>query len=112
VNVVMTPPVTFLIMLVLGIAFFMLAKKIAARGKDHPSKRQPYACGEEFETEKLQLKYHTFFRLALVFGILHIISLVITTMPKDISSRMIALLYLIAAALTMLILFENDAKDE
>ena len=107
-----TPLSIFLIFLLLGTVFFTLVRKIAAPGKDHPHKREPYACGEEMETSNIMLSYHSFFRVALLFGILHIVALVITTMPSELSRRGVAIAYLAAAAVTMIILFEKEQPIE
>lgn len=107
-----SPLFIFLFFLLLGIAFFALVSKFAAPGKDHPHKREPYACGEELDTGNIMLTYHSFFRVALLFGILHIVALVITTMPSELSRRGVAIAYLAAAAVTMIILFEKEQPIE
>ena len=104
------PMVAFFLFLALGAGFFALAAKIAAPGTEHPGKREPYACGEEIEPNNILLTYHSFFRVALVFGILHIAALVISTIPKDLPNRSVAFFYLAAAAITMIILFEREEK--
>lgn len=107
-----TPLAIFLTFLILGIVFFAAASRISSPGKDCAHKREPYACGEDFESNNILLTYHSFFRVALLFGILHIVALVITTMPGDLSLRGIAIIYLAAAAAAMLILFEREETRE
>jgi len=109
-QILTTPLATFFLFLVLGAAFFGIVRKIAAPGKDHTAKREPYACGEDIEPNNIMLTYHSFFRVALMFGILHIVALVITTIPEGLSNRSIAVIYLAAAAVTMVILFEREEK--
>ena len=111
-NLLLSPLSIFFLFILLGVGFFALVQKIAAPGKDHVHKREPYACGEDLETTNILLTYHSFFRVALLFGILHIVALVISTIPGDLTRRGVAITYVAAAAVAMIILFEREGNNE
>lgn len=102
------PSIIFISFLCLGALFFILIKNFAADGREYPGKREPYACGEEFIPGNIRLTYHAFFRTALVFGILHIVAMVITTMPEGVPNRFLVAIYLVSAVATIVILLEKD----
>ena len=110
IEILMTPLTAFLLFIVLGTVFFALVRTVAAHGKPHPDKREPYACGEDIEPNNILLSYHAFFRVALLFSILHIVALVITTIPEEFSNRSVTFIYLGAAIVTMVILLEREGS--
>jgi NADH:ubiquinone oxidoreductase subunit 3 (subunit A) len=94
----------------MGVAYglYRLGGKLGARGEDTPGKRQPYACGEDLSFSQTTLTYHAFFKLALMFGILHLASLVIATLPASATSRRLATLYLAGIGISVLVLTEGE----
>ena len=103
-----SPPVLFFLFLGLGWMILRISQRFSARGDQNPAKFLHYACGEDIDSPPLRLRYHAFFRLALLFGILHIVALMITTIPSVIQTHVYAVLYISAAALSMLILLERN----
>ena len=107
-NILLSPPVALSVFFALAYGLYHLGGKIAARGKDNPGKHQPYACGEDLGLSQVKLTYHAFFKLALMFGILHLASLVIATLPPSGTSRRLATLYLIGIGISVLVLTEGE----
>jgi hypothetical protein len=105
-----SPPVVFLFFMVMGWALLAGGKKIAAKGEDSAGKHMHYSCGEDLDVPNFGLNYHQFFRLALLFGILHIVALVIATIPTESDIRFLPVLYLVSAGVGMFILLEYDER--
>lgn len=75
------PPVAFVIFLGVSFAIYGLGKKMAPKLKRVGGKLATYACGENFEGEKIQFGYRKFFFIALFFTIMHVAALVVATAP-------------------------------
>jgi NADH:ubiquinone oxidoreductase subunit 3 (subunit A) len=107
-SVLLSPPVVIGAFIGLAYALYRLGGRLAARGRDAPGKHQPYACGEEIPPPKAQLTYHAFFRLALMFGILHLATIVLSTLPFETVSHRLAIAYLVAIGISVLSLTEGE----
>ncbi len=110
-QLLLSPPVASVFFLALGCAVYVLAGRFAARGQDDSGKRQPYACGEEIVPPQTQLHYHAFFRLALMFSVLHLSALVVSTLSPGATSHRIAIVYLIGIGISVWLL-ESYAEQE
>ncbi len=88
------------IFLLISFSLYWLGGRISAQGTESPGKHEPYACGESLAPPKVLLSYHAFFRLALMFGILHVTALVISTLPLESTSHRIALIYVAAVGIS------------
>ena len=106
-NIFLSPPFALTVFMALAYGLYRLGGKIAAQGEDDPGKHQPYACGEDLGLSQVKLTYHAFFKLALMFGILHLASLVIATLPAGGTSRRLATLYLVGIGISVLVLTEG-----
>lgn len=106
-NYLFLPPVAFLI--VLGVVSFQayLMKKFAAQGKDSYGKTKAYSCGESGCEHHIQPDYRQFFSFAFFFTIMHVVVLVIATVPIDFISNILAGIYVLAAIVGLLILFRR-----
>lgn len=84
-TILLSPPISFLIYLLLsmGISFFF--KRIAARGLQSKGKLKAYACGEDMEENQGQPDYSDFFKFAFFFTIMHVVVLVVATDPGGLS---------------------------
>jgi hypothetical protein len=107
-NILLNPPFAFGVFLALAYGLYRLGGRLAARGEDAPGKHQPYACGEDVGLSQVQLTYHAFFKVALMFGILHLATLVVATLPAGGSSRRLATLYLLGIGISVLVLSEGE----
>jgi len=106
-----SPPILFAIFISLGGLMLGVGKLIAAKGTDNPGKFIHYSCGEDLDTPHLELNYHAFYRLALLFGILHIVALAISTIPAKADIKILSVTYVIGAAVSILILLERDGHE-
>ena len=107
-NILLSPPFALAVFMGVAYGLYRLGGKLAARGEDNPGKHQPYACGEDLGLTQAQLSYHAFFKLALMFGILHLASLVIATLPASGTSRRLATLYLVGIGISVLVLTDGE----
>ena len=108
-SLLLSPPAAMCFFLGLVYAIYRLSETIAAPGHEHPGKCQPYACGEDLLPPEVQLAYHAFFRLALLFGILHMAALVVSTLPPDVTSHRTATAYLVGIAISVFVLAKRRA---
>lgn len=104
------PPVAFLIILGVNIGMMGLLSRLAIkpRGGLYQASRKAYACGEDISEHKVQVNYSEFFPFAFFFTILHVITLMVATIPiETLHSFFIALLYIAGAVTGLLILFRR-----
>ncbi len=92
-------PVVLVLFSGLGWALHARAGKWAARGEDSPGKHLPYACGEDLVPNQTEMSYQRFFRLALMFVIVHIVTLVIATLSREIEIRALATAFVLGVAI-------------
>ena len=104
----LTPPIMMAFFLGISFLLYWLGGRISARSEETPGKHEPYACGEDLTPPKVQLSYHAFFRLALMFGILHVTALVLTTLPMESTSHRIALIYMAAVGISVYVLTGSE----
>ena len=107
-NVFTSPAVAAGVFALLVYGLYRLGGWVGARGRDDPGKHQPYACGEELPPPRAQLSYHAFFRLALMFGILHLATLVLSTLPFAFAPYRLAGLYLAGIGISVLVLTKGE----
>jgi NADH-quinone oxidoreductase subunit A len=82
--------------------------KLSAKGKPGEGQGASYACGEDLPTHLMQPDYSQFFPFAFFFTILHVVALMISTIPvTTIGSFAIAVLYLAGALVSIMILFRR-----
>jgi NADH:ubiquinone oxidoreductase subunit 3 (subunit A) len=101
----LSPPMAFVIFLLLSFVFSKLVAKLAAKGKNSDGKLKAYACGEDIPTHKIQPNYKQFFSFAFFFTIMHIIALLLTTIPRGIPP--VAFVYILVAAIAIFILYKR-----
>lgn len=103
-NMFLSPPVAMSFFLALAYGLYRLSGVVSSPGQDHHGKHQPYACGEDLLPQRAQLTYRTFFWLALMFGILHLATLVVSTLPLGVTSHRIAIAYLVGIGISVFVL--------
>jgi len=98
--------------LIIFLALVMLARIL--RGCAFPKTdksagaQKSYACGEDLADQPAQPDYSQFFPFAFFFTILHVIALVIATVPKPtLATLVMAALYLAGASVGLLILIRK-----
>ena len=104
-----SPLILFSLFFLIGYVIMRLCERNAAKGEDNPAKFTHYSCGEDLDVPHLELDYHAFFRLALLFGILHIVALIISTASaSNANTKISSVLYVIGALFSMAILLEHN----
>jgi len=104
-KILLSPPVAFIILLAVIMLLTYLSKFIAAKGTVSAGKEEAYASGEDFKVHKVQPNYSQFFPFAFFFTIMHVVALIVATVPKEIS--LLAFIYVFVAFLALLILFRK-----
>ncbi len=106
----LSPPAAFIVFLGLAYALDRLGAAIAAPGEHHDDKHLAYTGGETVPPPASRLTYHAFFRLALLFGILHVAALVVSTLPSGGPSHLVALAYLAGVGISVVMLAGNGRE--
>jgi len=101
----LTPPIVFIIFLVLSLGLSGVTGIFATNGKDAPGKTRAYACGEDVQINQGTPEYGQFFEFAFFFTIMHVVVLIIATVPSGIS--LLSGIYLVVAALAIFILIRR-----
>ena len=104
-SILLTPPLAFLIYLLLSAGISRFAVVLSAKGKLSTGKEKAYACGEDVPDHRVQPDYSQFFPVAIFFTIMHVIALTVATVPSGIPA--VALLYIILAFISIFILFRR-----
>jgi NADH:ubiquinone oxidoreductase subunit 3 (subunit A) len=92
------PPLAFSLILLAVLFLSFLAKKAAFRGAQGPGAEKAYSCGEDMEENSFRPEYGQFFSFAFFFTIMHVVALVVATIPSGIPGYyFIAALYLVGA---------------
>ena len=105
-DLLLSPPIAFLIILAVVALLALSAKGLAARGKPSPGKHEPYACGQDIPTGRIQPGYDDFFHFALLFTVLEVAALVVATVTANAVWLGVAVLLVILLAIV--ILFRRD----
>ncbi len=106
----LSPPVAFLLMLgiVLIVLRVMSIFSCPSKGGAIGGKRKAYACGENMRENQGQPNYSQFFPFAFFFTIMHVLALIVATIPvHDWPAVQIAIGYLICSLIGLFILFRR-----
>ena len=106
-NYLLIPPVAFFVVLALVLLQARLVSKFAAKGSPSNGKNKSYACGEDVLDHRVQPDYSQFYSFAFFFTIMHVVVLVVATAPVDFMSDVMAGFYILAAIVSLLILFRR-----
>lgn len=111
--ILILPPAVFLLVLVFFLVISYFTGKISYKNPDNPEgKTKAYACGEDVKEHRIRPNYSEFFPFAFFFTLMHVIVLMIATSPEKISdSFAVALLFIAAAFLSILIIFRRERND-
>jgi NADH:ubiquinone oxidoreductase subunit 3 (subunit A) len=108
-NNFLVPPIAFLILLLTIVVLNYLFSKLAFRnnGQSEESKKA-YSCGEEFSGHLIQPDYSQFFPFAFFFTVLHVVAMVIATIPAVTQENFaIAVVYILGAIIGLFILMRK-----
>jgi len=108
-TILFSPPVAFIIVFLIILILFVLCSHNAFRRKGQSSgAKKAYACGEDFKGHFIQPDYSQFFPFAFFFTILHVVALIIATVPAEtVEIFAIAVVYVAAAIIGLLILLKK-----
>ena len=102
-TLLLTPPAAFIIVLLAVIFLNRVFSVLSFKNKQSEESKESYACGEDFHEHMIQPDYGQFFPFAFFFTILHVIVLVVATVPKEnIQTFAMAVIYIIGAALGLI----------
>jgi NADH:ubiquinone oxidoreductase subunit 3 (subunit A) len=102
-----SPPVAFLVFLVIGYLIYALGSRLAPKLKKQGGKLATYACGEDLPGVKLQFGYRLFFFIALFFTMMHVAALVIATIPGG-KIAFFGIIYILMIFLSIMALITRD----
>jgi NADH-quinone oxidoreductase subunit A len=108
-ELLLTPPVVFIAVLVAALFFAYVLSKLALKPKNIPAGlTKEYSCGEDIKTHMIQPDYSQFFPFAFYFTILHVVALMIATVPMaTIQTFMIAVVYILGAIVGLFVLYKR-----
>jgi NADH-quinone oxidoreductase subunit A len=109
-TLLLTPPIAFTIILVVSWLLSFLSAPLAYKGGKDEKKAltEAYACGEEMKVHRVQPEYSQFFPFAFFFTLLHVVTLVVATVPVvTIGALAVAVIYIAGALLGLWILFRR-----
>lgn len=106
---ILTPPIAFFLILSVSIILALLASRLAIKNKRSSDEyKKAYSCGEDFGGHLIQPDYRQFFPFAFFFTILHVVALMIATVPTETASSFwLALIYILCAITGLLILLRR-----
>jgi NADH-quinone oxidoreductase subunit A len=103
------PPIAFLLILAAGWGLLRTLGALSApASQTDGGKRKAYACGEDMKENRGQPNYSQFFPFAFFFTIMHVLALMVATVPmRDWSAVQIAMGYLLCSSIGLFILFRR-----
>jgi len=108
-EILLAPPAAFIIIFFATVILSIILARFAFRKRENSSESEKaYACGEDFKEHLIQPDYSQFFPFAFFFTILHVVALVIATVPTEtIETFTIAVVYVVGAIIGLLILLRK-----
>lgn len=103
-NIILSVPLVFLFFLAIISLGYVVLSRLSHEGLDHEEKYLPYTGGQHLPPSETKQSYRTFFRLGLLFGIVHVAALILATLPFNWEKHDIGLLYLIGIAISAFVL--------
>ena len=108
-TLILSPPIAFIIALLLALYLSYVLSKLAFQEKVRPKGQgKSYACGENIPDQMIEVDYSQFFPFAFYFTILHVVALMIATVPAvQPAALSIAIIYIIGAIIGLLVLYRR-----
>jgi hypothetical protein len=107
-NLLLQPFTAFLIFLALGYIIYHTAGDNTIYSGPPDQGHQTYTGGERIPRPSGKVHYQAFFWMALLFSILHMAALVISTLPFASIPKSLALIYLIGTGASIFVLTEEE----
>lgn len=107
------PPILFIIFICLCLIISFICSALAYKNsKIVDGRSKPYACGEDITHHRVQPDYKEFFSFAIFFTIMHVVALILTTVPKSsIHTTALTIFYLFCAIISLFILFRRQNEN-
>ena len=108
-NILLSPPIAFIILLLFVSLFSSLLSRISLHvNRDRSESKKAYACGEDFSENMIQPDYSQFFPFAFYFTILHVVALMAATVPvATLGTYLIAVVYVVGAIVGLFVLYRR-----
>ncbi len=103
-------PITFLAVLVIALILLRLLGLLSLPVKtpEGSGKGKAYACGEDVKDHRAQPDYQQFFPFAFFFTIMHVLALMVATVPGgSLPATAIAAGYAVSLAIGLFVLFRK-----
>jgi hypothetical protein len=106
-ELLLSPPVAFVLVLSAMVFFAYVLSKLALKPGILPyGLTKEYSCGEDLPTHMIQPDYSQFFPFAFYFTILHVVALMVATVPvASLETSLIAIVYIVGAMIGLFILY-------
>ena len=103
----LVPPIAFGLVLVAALGLSWGLSRLSFRRKVAPAGlTRPYACGEDLVGHMIQPDYSQFLPFAVFFTILHVVALIVATVPLQTPATfVIAVVYLLGAIVGLSVLY-------
>jgi NADH:ubiquinone oxidoreductase subunit 3 (subunit A) len=110
-ELLLSPPIAFIIVLATSLLMSYLSTPLSFKRKAGApgASTESYACGEDVPSPRVQPDYSQFFPFAFFFTILHVVTLMVATVPTaSAGSFTIAVIYLAGAMFGLFLLFGRN----
>lgn len=108
-HIILSPPLAFIALFVVIGLLVLWASRLAVRPSSvQQGTLKAYACGEDVKDHRARPDYGQFFPFAFFFTIMHVVALIVATVPAE-NFRIfgLALLFIAASAMGLFILYRN-----
>jgi len=103
------PPVAFSLVMLIVMAQSFFMKRTSFKGKLGEGATKAYSCGEDMEENRFRPEYGQFFSFAFFFSIMHVVALVVATMPSRLPGGfLVSVLYILGALIGLVALLRKD----
>ncbi len=108
-ELLLSPPVAFILIMLAAVFCAYVLSKLALKPKKIPAGlTKEYSCGEDIKTHMIQPDYTQFFPFAFYFTILHVVALMIATVPMaTMQTFLIAVVYILGAIVGLFVLYKR-----
>ena len=108
-ELLLSPPIAFILVMLVVLVCAYAMSKLALKSKKIPEGlTKEYSCGEDIKTHMIQPDYTQFFPFAFYFTILHVVALMIATVPiAKIDTFLIAVVYILGAIVGLFVLYKR-----
>ena len=101
----LVPPVAFVVILCTVVLLAAALKPLAFSTRTNGTGREPYACGEDIPVRGVQPNYVQFFPFAFFFTIMHVVALMVATVPAETASTLpVVAVYMVGGGVGLLAL--------